>query len=486
MRFKISVSNQTFESKPTKAEIAGITYRKRELNVYELTNLITIGHSFTGLFTDNNEFNVKNKNEQQFKSSSVIFIDIDGMGGISSDEFITSLNGDAKPNIYYNTFSSTPETERLRLVYIMTDAMESNTEYRANVEHIVSQFNNGALEIDHCSYSPFYHFFGTNIDNGNIVQCVNGTPHNTIKLKDVLDESAITNYNKKEKNNIECNCTFEKNNDFMRDFWKMDSRDFILKYNDTYEIVNNTPVEYSTESMFIILPKDYAEIRRKTYTVQDDVRQTRYTTTYRWKDGDGRRRKLYMTAILRRMMLPTIAFEQLLYNTVWELENFYLNTKADYITKKDIYGIVTRALSDNVDNYRKAIKTDKRKFIVNPYYLNKENLTKRQIAARSRKLIHYEQIGELYDCNMTDRENLEVMRQYGVKCSLRTLKNFRKEIGLTKYNKTNRETNDYILDREVNCFTFDEPVQYGNVRPNPMFYGTPVSVNFPTGINVAI
>ena len=470
MRFKISVSNQTFESKPTKDEIATITYTKRELNVYELTNLITIGHSFTGLFTDNNEFNVKNKNEQQFKSSSVIFIDIDGMGGISSDDFITSLSTDAKPNIYYNTFSSTPETERLRLVYIMTDAIESKTEYRANVEHIIKSLNTPSLKIDHCSYSPFYHFFGTNIDCGNIVQCINGKTHKTIKLKDVSDESAITNYNNEEKNNIECNCTFEKNNDFIRDFWKIDNNDFIVKYNDTYEIVNNTPLEYSTDSMFIVLPKDYIEIRRKTYTVKDDVRQTRYTTTYRWKDGEGRRRKLYMTAILRRMMLPTIAFEQLLYNTVWELENFYLNTKEDYITKKDIYGIVTRALSDNVENYRKSIVTDKRKFIVNPYYLNKENLTKRQLAARSRKLIHYKQIGELYDCDMTDKENIEVMKQYGVKCSLRTLKNFRKDLGLTKYSKSNKETKHYILDREVNCFTFDAPVNYCTIAPNTLFY----------------
>lgn len=470
MKFKISVSKQTFESKPTKSEIATITYTKRELNVYELTNLITIGHSFTGLFTDNNEFNVKNKNEQQFKSSSVIFIDIDGMGGISSDDFIASLTGDAIPNIYYNTYNSKTDSERLRLVYVMSEPIESKAEYRANVEHIVSSLNAPSLKIDNCSYSPFYHYFGTNIDKGNTVQCINGKTHKTIKLKDVLDESIITKYNKEEKNNINCNDTFEKNNDFMRDFWKIDNRDFILKYNDTYEIVNNTPLQCNEDSMFIVLPKDYIEIRRKTYTVKDDVRQTIYTTTYRWKDGEGRRRKLYMTAILRRMMLSDISFEHLLYNTVWELENFYLNTKEDYITKKDIYGIVTRAMSDNVENYRKSIKTDKRKFIVNPYYLNNENLTKRQLAARSRKLIHYEQIGDLYDCDMTDKENLDVMRQYGVKCSLPTLKRFRKEIGLTKYSKSNRETKHYILDREVNCFTFDEPVNYGTISPNASFY----------------
>lgn len=470
MKFKISVSKQTFESKPTNAEFASIIYRKRELSVYELTILIKAGYTFTGLFTDGDEFVVNDKNEQQFKSTSVIFIDIDGMGGISSDDFIASLNDDAIPNIYYNTYNSKPDAERLRLVYIMSEPIESKTEYRENVEHIISSLNTPSLKIDNCSYSPFYHFCGTNIDGGNIVQCINGKTHKTIKLKDVSDESIITKYNKEEKNNINCNDTFEKNNDFIRDFWKMDNKDFIVKYNATYEIVNNTPLPCNEDSMFIVLPNDYIEIRRKTYTVKDDVRQTRYTTTYRWKDGEGRRRKLYMTAILRRMMLSDISFEQLLYNTVWELENFYLNTNADYITKKDIYGIVTRALKDNVENYRKAIKTDKRKFIVNPYYLNKENLTKRQLAAISRKLIHYEQIGDLYDCNMTDKENLEVMRQYGVKCSLPTLKRFRKETGITKYNKSNKETKHYILDREVNCFTFDEPVNYGTISPNTSFY----------------
>ena len=467
MKFKISVSNQTFESKPSDAEIARITYRTRELNVYELTDLITNGYVFAGLFTDNNEFKVKNKNERQFKSSSVIFIDIDGMGGMSSDDLIASLKGDAIPNIYYNTYKSNHNAERLRLVYIMSEPIESKAEYRANVECIISSLNTPSLKIDHCSYSPFYHYFGTNIDNGNTVQCVNGKTHKTIKLKGVSDESAIRNNNKEEKSNIDSDCTFEKNSDFMRDFWKMDNKDFIVKYNGTYEIVNNTPLPYNEDSMFIVLPTDYIEIRRKTYTIYDiknGEKSFKFKDSYRWKDGEGRRRKLYMTAILRRMMLQTITFEQLLYNTVCELENFYLNTRADYITKKDIYGIVTRALSDNVENYSKSVVTDKRKFIVNPYYLNKENLTKRQLANMSRKLIHYEQIGELYDCDMTDKENLEVMRQYGVKCSLRTLKNFKKEAGLTK------ETKHYILDRETNIFTYDEPVQYGTIAPNTSFY----------------
>ena len=68
-------------------------------------------------------------------------------------------------------------------------------------------------------------------------------------------------------------------------------------------------------------------------------------------------------------------------------------------------------------------------------HLGEGGLTKKALAMMERKRLHYGQIGKLYDFNMTDKENLEVMRQYGVKCSLRTLKNFRKDLGLTKYNK---------------------------------------------------
>lgn len=63
-------------------------------------------------------------------------------------------------------------------------------------------------------------------------------------------------------------------------------------------------------------------------------------------------------------------------------------------------------------------------------------LTKRALAMMERKRLHYEQIGELYNPDLTYKENLEVMRQYGVKCSKRTLVSFKRSLGLTrKYTK---------------------------------------------------
>ena len=44
-------------------------------------------------------------------------------------------------------------------------------------------------------------------------------------------------------------------------------------------------------------------------------------------------------------------------------------------------------------------------------------------------------IGELYDCSLTDKENLEVMKQHGLEISLPTLKRWREKMGITKYKK---------------------------------------------------
>ena len=69
-------------------------------------------------------------------------------------------------------------------------------------------------------------------------------------------------------------------------------------------------------------------------------------------------------------------------------------------------------------------------------HLGEGGLTKRALAMMERKHLHYEQTGKLYDPNLTYKENLEVMRKSGVKCSKGTLVRFKRSLGLTrKYTK---------------------------------------------------
>lgn len=432
----VAVSHQKFTTKPADAEIKKLTYIKKDVSIYTLTNLISCGYSFCAYYTNNLEFLMHEKSRENFISTPLIFIDVDNLEGKTSEDFINSLDADITPNIWYNTFSSVNGNERMRLVYLMEKNIDNEHVYRYNSHYIVDKLG---IDVDNCTFSPFQFYLGTGKQQR--VQCVNDTKHKVYDVELKESKSANTTDIKKEHNNIECNCTFDNNSDFMRNYWSLDNRAFIVKYTDNVEVINNTPLNYDPTKMYIELPDDYIEIERKTYTVyemKNGEKTFKYKDNYRWKDGEGRKKKLFLTAIMRRLMLPTITFEQLLFNTVWELENFYLNTKKDYITKQQVFQIVTNALKENLDSYKSMVKRDKRKFIVNPYYNNDEGYSNKQLAAMAKKAIHYAEIGELYDCNLTDKENLKVLEEYGVKCSLRTLKNFRKDNGISKYNKVKK------------------------------------------------
>ena len=432
----VAVSHQKFTTKPASAEIKKLTYAKKDVSIYTLTNLISCGCAFCAYYTNKAEFSMYEKSRENFISTPLIFIDVDNLEGKTSEEFINSLDADITPNIWYNTFSSVNGNERMRLVYLMEKNIESEHVYRYNSHHIVDQL---CIEVDNCTFSPFQFYFGTGKEQR--VQCVNGTKHKVydIELKEENEQeckSANTTDIKKERNIIRCNCTFDNNSDFIRNYWNFDNRAFIVKYTDSIEVINNTPLNYDPTKMYIELPDDYIEIERKTYTVyamRNGEKNFKYKDNYRWKDGEGRKKKLFITAIMRRLMLPTITFEQLLFNTVWELENFYLNTKNDYITKKQVFQIVVSALKEDLESYKSMAKRDKRKFIVNPYYNNVEGYNNKQLAAMAKKAIHYAEIGELYDCNLTDKENLKVLEKYGVKCSKNTLTRFKIDNGLRTY-----------------------------------------------------
>ena len=437
----VAVSNQKFTSKPSGAEIKKITYTKKDVSIYTLTNLISCGYAFCAYYTNNSEFSMCDKTKENFISTPLIFVDVDNLGGKTSEEFINSLDGDVMPNLWYNTFSSSDGNERMRLVYVMEKNIDNEHVYRYNSHYIVDKLG---IDVDNCTFSPFQFYFGTGKQQR--VQCVNGTKHKVfdVELKEDNEQerkSANTTYIKEEEYIIRCNCTFDNNSDFIRNYWNLDNRAFILKYTDSIEVINNTPLNYDPAKMYIELPDDYIAIERKTYTVyemRNGEKNFKYKDNYRWKDGEGRKKKLFLTAIMRRLMSPTITFEQLLFNTAWEFENFYLNTKKDYISKKQVFQIVVSALKEDLESYKTMAKRDKRKFIVNPYYNNVEGYSNKQLAAMAKKAIHYAEIGELYDCNLTDNENLKVLEEYGVKCSLRTLKNFRKDNGISKYNKVKK------------------------------------------------
>ena len=118
-------------------------------------------------------------------------------------------------------------------------------------------------------------------------------------------------------------------------------------------------------------------------------------------------------------------------NLVYEFDTYYIND-GNAISQKVIYDIAIGVMKADITNYSDLGKP-KHKFFVNPLYCQKYNLSPKQVLGMTRNKKQY--IGEFYDFSKTDNENLEIMKEYGLDISLRTLKTWKKENGITKYKK---------------------------------------------------
>ena len=96
--------------------------------------------------------------------------------------------------------------------------------------------------------------------------------------------------------------------------------------------------------------------------------------------------------------------------------------------------MATAALEKPIDEI--TIKGhDKRKYKVDKDYWKCLGVSTKAAVAKARAVWNDERIGELYDYQLTDKENAEVMAKFGQKVSVSTIKRWRKKHGITKYNK---------------------------------------------------
>lgn len=217
------------------------------------------------------------------------------------------------------------------------------------------------------------------------------------------------------------------NDTFENDYRNMKMEDILAKYIDVFPNMEHTPFEIpDDDTPYIIYPVGYVEIRRWW-------RKRLNGRPIKIKDGEGRRRILFLNGIIRRLINPDITFDNLLYNLLYELVHYHTNFKADnIIDKKEIYNIAKDIMNKDMADYER-LRGSRKKFMVNPNYCAKHKLSKNEVKNIAAKMIRYGQIGELYDCSLTDKENLEIMKENGLGTSLSTLKRWRKENGFTKY-----------------------------------------------------
>lgn len=434
-RFWVSLSTQKFDHKPNReTEVGKLRFKRIYPTIGDFAELIAKGYCYTPIF-NSAAFTMSDKTDANFDYSSFVSIDIDH----TQVDMNTMVDGlEYKPTLSYTSYSNGLEGKySYRLIYCFSDKIEGTREY-SNYVHTILDANQILIhDVDKRSLKASQLYFGNGC--GNIDIKVSNIIYNKIDFIEYYKDyyTNNTNSNNNESINVTNNTTHPTiislndtfvNNNFKEDYWNMKMEDVLAKYLHEYPNIEHTPLPVvSDDTPYIVFPPDYIEIKR--YWKKSNGRAIKIT------DGNGRRKKLYINGVIRRLINPSITFDNLLFNLLYELVYYISNFDAEnIIDKKEIYYIARNVMKADMTR-AEGLKGTDRKFMVNPRYYEKYGLNKRQVRNMACKMLRGDSIGELYDCSKTDKENLEIMKSHGLQISPITLKRWRKENGITKYKK---------------------------------------------------
>ena len=445
----ITVSIMGFEKKPQPNEMGKIEYIRKNLSIDEIAEHIKNGHVLSANFTEDDSTIIRQTQRcyENFISTSMIMIDLDGEVELELNELIENLK--IKPSIAYTTFSHLigNKGNRYRLLYLFENEINDIKLYKDIYKIIVSSFDFKLK--DNCGSNVTQAVFGSKKDciliKSNKIYSISNFIDISLFNKNNITNSInqishLNSINKEEENIIRLERLIQ-DDEYIEDYWNMSHSDLLSKYQDKYPLFEHTPLyQADDDTPYIFLPPDYIEIKRYwmiDYIYNENGSVKCYTSKARKvKDGEGRKKKLFINGILRRMMIPSISFEHLLNCLVYELYHYIDNSK-DIIKKQRLFDIAMSAWNADITQYEHLRQSDNREFIVNDNYCIKYNVSRSTARNISKKAITYDKIGSLYDYNLTDKQNLEVFKEHGFTTSPKTLQRFRETFGLTRYNKRN-------------------------------------------------
>lgn len=412
-QIELSLSVDYYLNKPN--NIAQIRYRRKTFTQNSLMVVLKTGYCVAHCFRTNNEvFTQSEKTNDNFEYTQMIGIDIDDCE-TDMETFIKGL--ERKPTFAYTTFSNGVKGNRFRMIYLFNQKIDSIPLYKAVYNWITEGLNIN----DNCMRSVSQQMFGTNFSakwyNSDVWYDV---PH--------FDESIITNQSIKIKVSDRVSSQISKS--FINDMDCMESMDFISKYRNCYSYFTESELQY--KDGYAVIDNNYYVVRRMWYNQIYETNDGTVTVNEvrKYKDGNKRRIRMYNTARILRNIKNDITAEHLAYILYCEREYYYDNSD-NILSNERLLSIATEITSMPMDrvimdnNKKNSFKVDKE-------YWRERGITPKQAVQIVRGQINDRNIGELYDCSLTDKENIAMMNEYGIKVSLITLKRWRKKNGITK------------------------------------------------------
>ncbi len=418
--FLCSLSTESIEDKDTSIW-SYLRYETREITTSELLQAIENKRAFAGVF-NKREITQKDKTIGNWKQTNIIPVDFDNRK-MTFDEFaeMTETAERLKPTIIYNTQNDGVKGNRYRALYILNAPVTEVETYKRCYDRIVSHWERvtGEKNKDNCG--------------GVVTQSFAGAKDKVIYYGVTYDVKNLLGDGEEHRQSVERERADIERKPFLNDFFKLSVIDVIEKYIGIYPSIESTPLTQADEEQaFILIPDDYMQIKRYWFQSNDAVRRSTYTEIRKIRDGEHRRKKLFINAIIRRLIMPSISFNHLLFNLLYEF-HFYMINDGNTITRKDIYNIALRAYKADLSMYEELReKQKKHKFIVNPAYCIKHGISKNAAKRVAIMQMNNARIGEYYDLLKTEKENLQIMRDNGINISPRTLKRWKERNGITK------------------------------------------------------
>lgn len=422
----VSISDLNYNKKPTSEEIRFMTFKKETLSIEELSDYIKEGYSFCSIFKDD-EFAIRDKKDSNYKYTQIISVDIDH-STMTFEEALKKLK--TIPTIAYETYSNSLDNNSYRFLYIFNERIEGKELTKNYILTINSKIEKElSIKIDANAMKVSQYFNGNN--NQKVI--TNNVTYSKNDFKIEYNNIKVQTKNNRDKDNIiHLDCTFDNESNFIKDFWTISYIKLLDKYANVFKDIQHTDLpSVDDDTPIINIPNDFREIRRYFYMV--DENGIMKDCLRKLKDGENRRKTLFLNGMIRRLIWNNISMENLIYNLVFEFIHYMIND-GNKITKKEIFGIAQRIMKADLNEYDNLGKTT-RKYMVNPMYCIKYNLSKRAVLNKSRSKIDYNEVASLYDCSISDKENIEVMKEFGIEISIRSLKNWRKKNNITKYKK---------------------------------------------------
>lgn len=438
----VNISRQSYDRKPQSFEISKMTFNKKELKVNELCSYIKEGYAFTNIFNNKGELTIREKTIKNFKEAWVICFDIDH-NDASMNDFAETLT--IKPTICYTTPSNGIEGYCFRLLYALDEPITTNDEYKDIYEGFAKYLDIFDI-IDAKAKDSSRYFNGS---KGCNIVC---NQENTLCLNDVRaivkhincsEKGSTNNINRENKDKaiLLANPLPEHfvDSEFIHNFYSLDYSDFYEKcyYSGKYVNQQHTLVEDDGTKPIIELGDDFIEIIRKYKMI--DFRGKMIPVAYKFKDGEGRRNRLWNNGMLRRKINPSITFEDVLYSLVYEICLYYDNSDGQ-LNKNTVYAIARSVMNYDVNSYNPRLRK-RRSYIASSAYCQLHGISKRKAVAmyEAKKRSKAPLVEYYYREGLTPKDVEALINESGESIDISTIRKWFKK-------NVNKKSEDEIFD----------------------------------------